>query len=619
MRSMNALWIGLCFLLLCTGSQTWALQSELQTFSHSQARLVASHNSINTGDTIYLGLLIQLRPKWHTYWMNPGDSGAAPRLSWDFKNSQLETLTPILWPTPERHESSGLVSFAYYGELLLIQKFKITSVAESALIHLKAEWLVCDEVCIPQTAEFQLTLPQGQTQLDPILQPIIENTLSRLPLPLPADAPVSLENTSDQTLTLKVSSPWTWVDFFPDAETNIQLAKPNVISEQDYQTVAMTKNVPTQNHWNGTILVNTPEGLKSYSASLNPSSSVTIWLKFLLAAFLGGILLNLMPCVLPLIALKAFSWVKSSQSHRRQLRWESGAYTLGIVLSLWVLSTAIVLLQKSGRSVGWGFQLQSPIFVAGLSILFILMGLGMLGGIHFGILLPMSWQKSLQRDGTVGAFFSGLLAVIVSSPCTAPFMGAAIGFALSQNGLTIFALFTSLGLGLASPYLLLATSPEFFAKRLPKPGPWMNSVKKFLSLPLFLTAIWLSWIFYQQITPSTLASETQTIPWEEFNIKLITDTMGRKPMFIDFTADWCLSCKVNEKIVFGNQEVIDTLKTKNILLIKADWTNHNPQITEWLQKFNRAGVPFYLMYHSDGSAEILPEILTPSRFLQSLE
>ena len=578
-------------------------------FSHSEARLL----SISKDSKITLGFHIRLRPHWHTYWKNPGDSGAPPKFKWRFSpEGGLKEMSSLSWPVPRRIEVSDIVSYAYEGEVLFTQDFKLTD--NPVTVELDAEWLVCDDVCIPQTGHFKITVPSTDHSE---IQTLFRANQDQLPALAGTTVPISIENTSETTLTLLVNSPWRYTQFFPDDTTLIQLKKPQVLFEGSQQKIVFIKTQPLQKTLAGVLQLETPEGPKAYDVQLYPDSTLLVLLQFLLAAFVGGLILNLMPCVLPIIALKAFSFVKSAHGERRKLRWECVAYTLGILLSFWSLALVIYLLQKSGRGIGWGFQLQSPLFVGSLVILFIVMGFTMFGVLNINILVPNSLQKRMSRDGLSGAFFSGLLAVIVSSPCTAPFMGGAIGFALSQPFSTVFALFTSLGLGLASPYLLLAIAPQFFARALPKPGAWMDTVKKLLAIPLFLTAVWLSWILYQQLSPTKI-SAADGIDWVEFNPVHLKENIGQRRIFVDFTADWCLSCKVNEKLVFSDKNVQDALKKQDILMIKADWTNYNADITAWLKSFNRLGVPFYLFYNKDGSVQILPEVLTPSMVLDQV-
>ncbi|MBY0316338.1 MAG: thioredoxin family protein [Bdellovibrionales bacterium] len=603
------------YLLLLIFSGSFFSTSHAQTpipfqkFSHSEARLL----SLSEDSKITLGFHIRLRPHWHTYWKNPGDSGAPPKFKWKFSpESGLKETSSISWPVPRRIEVAGIVSYAYEGEVLLTQEFKLTDGAVTA--ELDAEWLVCDDVCIPQTGHFKITVPSSDSAE---ILTLFRANQDQLPASAISTAPISLENTSQESLTLIVNSPWRYTQFFPDDTTLIQLKKPQVLFEGSQQKIVFTKTQPSQKTLAGVLQLETPEGPKNYDVNLFPESTVFVLMQFLLAAFVGGLILNLMPCVLPIIALKAFSFVKSAHGERKKLRWECIAYTLGILFSFWTLALVIYLFQKSGRGIGWGFQLQSPVFVGALMLLFLMMAFTMLGVFNINILVPTRMQNKMSRNGLSGSFFSGLLAVIVSSPCTAPFMGGAIGFALSQPFSTVFALFTSLGLGLASPYLLLTVAPQFFARALPKPGAWMDTFKKILSLPLFLTAIWLGWIFYQQVSP-TKVSAVDGIDWVEFNPAHLKENIGQRNIFVDFTADWCLSCKVNEKLVFSDKKVQEALKKNEILMIKADWTNYNADITAWLKSFNRLGVPFYLFYSKDGSVQILPEVLTPSLVLETI-
>ncbi|GAC1433415.1 MAG: hypothetical protein NVSMB58_17320 [Terriglobales bacterium] len=411
-------------------------------------------------------------------------------------------------------------------------------------------------------------------------------------------------------------------------------------------------------------------------AAANPMSVATM----VAFAFLGGVILNLMPCVFPVLSLKALGLMNAG-GERREFRRHGALYGLGVLVCFWILLGLLLVLRKGGQQIGWGFQLQSPAFIAVLAALLFLMGLSLAGLFEIG----MSWMglgSSLaSRSGYSGSFFTGMLATVVATPCTAPFMGTAIGFALGHSAVVAFAAFTALAIGLALPYVLLSWFPQW-AHFLPKPGAWMETFKQVMAFPMFAAVIWLVWVFGKQVgvdavarlligllfiglgawllgrirhtaiagvfaiilfalglwlpitsargedvvkaansaaTSSTTAS--RELQWGVFSPERVEQYRSQgHPVFVDFTAAWCLACQVNERAVFGSSEVRKMIRSKGVVLLKADWTSQDPVITKTLASFGRSGVPFYLLYGKDPSAPPaqLPEVVTPGIFLDAL-
>ncbi len=330
----------------------------------------------------------------------------------------------------------------------------------------------------------------------------------------------------------------------------------------------------------------------------------------IMLAFLGGLLLNLMPCVLPVLSLKLLQLKESK---------ETLAYTGGILVSFWILTAIILTVKAFGTELGWGFQLQSPWIVGGLALLFCILGLNLLGYFEIGLGFTRLGQATSQKQGLTAAFFTGVLATIVATPCTAPFMGAAIGIAVLQPPFIVFLIFSSLGLGMAFPFLVLGYIPAWKTK-LPKPGAWMITLKKILAIPLFLTTLWLLGILAQQLhIPLPAFKQHSELNWKPYSESAIeTSRKLGHAVFIDFTASWCLTCQVNEKTTLSNPEVVDFLKKNHVDLFKADWTNQDETITLALRKYGRNGVPVYIYYPKNKEAKRLPELLTPERFLTEL-
>jgi thiol:disulfide interchange protein DsbD len=332
-------------------------------------------------------------------------------------------------------------------------------------------------------------------------------------------------------------------------------------------------------------------------------------------AFAGGVILNLMPCVFPVLFLKALALVSSGAEEKRKLRAQGAAYTLGILVSFWIVVALLLVLKAGGAQLGWGFQLQSPWFVAVMCVGLFVLALSLLGFFEIGLRVTSVGGGLAAKQGLAGSFWTGVLATVVATPCTAPLMGAAVGYALAQRAATAFAVFTAVALGLAAPYLLLTLQPAW-TRMLPRPGAWMDVLKKLTAIPLLLTVVWLGWVFVHL--------ETRTVAtvngWAAYtDAALDTARSEHRPVFVDFTADWCLSCKYNEAAVLRSTDVQVALRDDRYVLLRADWTKYDPKITAALAAVGRSGVPTYVVYPADGSAPVvLPELLTKSVVLDAV-
>jgi thiol:disulfide interchange protein DsbD len=414
----------------------------------------------------------------------------------------------------------------------------------------------------------------------------------------------------------------------------------------------------------GTVPPLPPTANKTPDTSNGPD--LNVWSAIGLA-FLGGLILNLMPCVFPVLFLKGLSLVHSSNEERGRQRAHGLVYTAGIVVSFWVIVAALLILRAGGRELGWGFQLQSPGFVAVLASLVFFLGLSLAGQFEIGLSLTSAGGELAQKPGLTGSFFTGVLATVVATPCMAPLMGAAVGFALAQPAWVTFLVFTALGLGLALPYLLLTMQPQWTSV-LPKPGAWMEVLKQAVSIPLFGTAIWLVWVYGQLYSPEgvdrtvwllsgflVLATAgwalgkwpakwgsgiaavvliavalalplhkptVDTLVWQPYTeANFAAARATGKPVFIDFTAAWCLSCQVNERAVLKSKDVEKALRKNQMQLLKADWTQYDPAITRELAAVGRSGVPTYVIYPPGtvSNPDVLPELLTKGAVLTAIE
>jgi thiol:disulfide interchange protein DsbD len=696
------------FLLFC--GTALASPDEAST-EQVKAQLVASVNAVHPGDEILVGVNQRIIPHWHTYWKNPGDSGMATTI--DYELPAGAKAGKIQWPTPSRIVLGPVTSYGYSHEVTLLNKIKVPqdSVAGSEFpIKAKVEWLVCEEICIPQIVDLTLVLPVvlpgtlvGQGS------PLIELALARLPVASPGS--ISLSYNSD-ILSLKVTGtnlqaaavkdiwfyPEDWGKILQGGTQPWQLSGDSLELQLKPGDLHLTQGetlngVLAVTEDNGSGLITRGYSVKvvgdvvaSEITALQPVVSLQVsapddlvLASALLLALFGGVILNLMPCVLPVLSIKALSLIKHAQQSPEQTRLHGLAYTLGILVSFGLLGGILIGLKAGGAQIGWGFQFQSPLFVLLVAYLMFTVGLSLSGVFSIGGSVAGIGSSLAQRPGYSGSFFTGVLATIVATPCTAPFMGAALGFALSQPPAVLLLVFLSLGMGLALPYLLLSLWPSL-QRRLPKPGVWMDRLKQGLAFPMYGAAVWLVWVLAQQAgvnsvavalggmviiafgawlyeftklsgtiaqrsgsaiaalslglalvggyfgvataTPvSPLANVESTKNYEPYSAERLNELRSQgKPVFLNMTAAWCISCLVNEKVALSQRSVVDTFKRSGITYLKGDWTNRDPEITRLLAEFGRSGVPLYVFFPEGSAAKsvVLPQILTPELVTQAV-
>jgi thiol:disulfide interchange protein DsbD len=643
--------------------------------------LIAEPKPIEPGKPFTVGLRFRPEPGWHIYWKNPGDSGMAPTVQW--KLPEGYTAGPLQFPLPEKILAPPLVTYGYEMETLLLAE--ITPPAGQPLppkikIGADLDWLVCKEICLPGKASLDLNVSsQPKDNID--LQGLFDEIRREMPVQLPG---VSVQGKlSGGFLILKVmgaTGPGN-LSFFPDQGDYVDEFKPAPTEHSGNTSILRIplKEKATVPDTVSGLLVSEKAWDSSghraldFSVALkSPSTSSSRLPLIFLFAFLGGLILNIMPCVLPVLSLKALHLVQLSSESRASARSEGFAYTGGVLLSLLALATLLLILRASGQALGWGFQLQSPPVVWLLLALLFALSLNLLGLFEFNVLLGNLSGKG-PRQGWSGSFASGLLAVAVASPCTAPFMGVALAAAFALPAVGTLAVFTALALGFASPILLLSFFPAALSF-LPKPGAWMNTFKNFLALPMLLAVGWLAWVLFRisgtvaiwilliggvnlaaglfiygrsqrdfppkaelrwgglalvllaAVIPATALKTATTelvyrhpdrLAWSEEEVS--RQLAAGRTVFIDFTAAWCLTCQVNERVVLSKAEIQAAFREKNVAFLVADWTRRDPAITAALQKYGREGVPTYVILRPEGSAPVLlPEILTPAIVLNAL-
>ena len=658
-----------------------------------RARLVAEDKAVAPGGSITVALEEKIAEHWHTYWKNPGDAGAPTEIVW--------TLPPgwkadaIQWPRPKRLPVGPLMDYGYEGTPWFLVKLTAPADASgTATIKAAVSWLVCEQICVPEDAVLTLTLPVGKQEADPA----VAKDFAAARALLPVASPWKMQYALGQNLDLFVAAPSLaaafsagasnpiHADFFPGRAGLIKNAAPQMIGyAKDGLVLRLTPGTKVSGLLEGLLVLTSTDGsiqALEVNAAAGPvppaqfqaaaagadAGELTLWLAMLFA-LIGGLILNVMPCVLPILAMKALSLA----NHGANGRNESFAYAAGAILSFAALGLAIVALQAGGESIGWGFQLQSPVAVAGFALLVFAVGLNLSGLFEVGSIT--AGEGLASRSGLPGAFFTGVLAVAVAAPCTAPFMAAALGFALSQNAISALLVFVSLGVGFSLPFLVFGLWPRALAF-IPKPGPWMLTFKQFLAFPMYAAAAWLAWVLSLQAGPSGVAillgaaialalgawlwnvtrnstSSGRAIGMvaallvllaglygvsllrnasaapaaqtskagEAYSVdKLASLRAANRPVFIDATAAWCITCLVNEEAVLTRDSVKSAFAAKNVAYLVADWTNRDPQITALLKENGRSGVPLYLYYAPGAKAPIiLPQILTESTVLGALD
>jgi thiol:disulfide interchange protein len=705
---------------------------------HVHVQLVVPASGLNRGAAADAGLYFKIDPGWHVYWKNAGDAGEPPHMKWTLPDGiaagPLQFPAPKRLPLGPLMDFGYEDEVLFPFTLNVTQSAK----AGPALLHAKVDWLVCQASCIPGKVELEVSrdVNGGPGKPAPVSADAeIFNRLSgRLPKPLPAGMKASFEPTKEGfRLSVETGKKETEATFFPadqeivdnpapqkivssakglildlkkDANLSANpaqlkgvlelsggrtyeiaagagpaaatavssspktpVAPPATSSATPADSVPAAAPASVASHSSASSVQSTSIPAKALTAS--PSGSA---LRAFGLAFLGGLLLNLMPCVFPVLFLKGLSLVNSGNEERHKLRLHGLVYTAGILASFWALVAVLLGLRAAGGTLGWGFQFQSPVFVALMAGLLFFLGLSLAGQFEIGLTLTSTGGSLAAKQGYTGSFFTGVLAVVVATPCTAPFMGAALGYALAQSAAVTFAVFTALALGLALPYVALTLQPAW-TRLLPRPGVWMEVLRQAVSVPIFGTAIWLAWVLVRAygadmllaLLPSFLllaiagwflgrwparrwaavvagvilagviavsvlapnrlgrASDNGSTAenhggWEPWSAEAVSRYKAQgRPVLVDFTASWCLSCQVNERVAFEQPSVQKAFQDGNVALLKADWTRGDDAITQALAGLGRSGVPAYALYapgHSE--PQLLPEVLTPGIVIDAL-
>ncbi|MGZ9109188.1 MAG: protein-disulfide reductase DsbD family protein [Micavibrio sp.] len=663
---------------------------------HVTITMTPERNTIGANESIWIAMKQTIAPHWHTYFLNPGDSGAEPRITWSLPEGM--SAGQIVWPAPKRIPYAGLVNYGYEGSATTLQKITAPATLPDGPLTLTAEIeiLVCRDICIPETSTQSITLN------DPAAAPQDNSaTIADIWATLPAQTALSANYSADATdFLIEVTSADTnflstinlqSLAIFP-AEWGLILNAPVTRSEslspekillrhvrdtRDLGEVSAIETILTYQTKEGedraVLMTMNPAPAPVAQTDNRPEDSLTL-IQALLFALFGGLILNLMPCVFPVLSLKALKLIDLQSKGRGIAALHGITYTAGVLLSFAVIGGILLSIKLAGGDTGWGFQLQNPLIILALAYLLFIIGLNLSGLFEIGGSFTGAGSSLTAKSGLTGSFFTGVLATLVATPCTAPFMAGALGFALVQPAPIAMAIFLALGFGLALPYLLLSIVPAL-ARLLPKPGAWMVKFKEALAFPMYASAAWMVWVLSMQTGPSGImwalsgmvaiafaiwlvthrpankggrflllvtafmavsfsvmpfvdqsvlripgtAIPTHTLPTEDFSQARFDELIaGDEPVFTYMTAAWCITCKVNEKIALNTAETKTLFEENGVVALKGDWTNMNAEITNFLKRHGRSGVPLYLFHQRrDGETGerpepvLLPQILTP--------
>ena len=697
------------FALLLASPGAFALSGNTVATDNVKARLVSEVNSIGPGQTFWVALELEIRDGWHTYWRNPGDSGEPTKLAWQLPPGF--SAGDIVWTTPHRFEIAPLVNYGYAKHavhLVQLTAPKDLKAGSAVPLAAKASWLVCSDVCIPEDANLQLSVPAGAQSggIDPAAAPLFTAARSELPSTQPAATSARIQG---DKLVISLGSEWgpilsqiTSLTFFPYDDGGIEYAAPQTLTRtKDSVDLSMKIGYqpPKAGAIRGVLVARETNGGQSDTVPIEiaadfsgagaeqvkagprfaplaqpnkqPEHSLPTLLLF---AVLGGLILNLMPCVFPVLSIKALNVMEQAKKDPAAVRAKGLVFAAGVIVSMLCLAGVLLVLRAGGEQLGWGFQLQSPLFVTLLVYLLLAVGLNLSGVFEVGGGLAGVGDNLTQGDSYSASFFTGVLATLVATPCSAPFMAPAVGAALTQAPFNALCIFAALGVGISLPFVLLSFAP-WMRRVLPKPGAWMDTLKQVFAFPVYATAAWLLWVVAQETSPFGLGAalagsilvalaawsfqkarssagggkiaviataaislllaiilpirfadvaaaapagaaraQSGADEWQPYSEAKVAElNAAGRPLLVNFTASWCLTCMVNERNAFADSAVQAIFRDKKVTLMKGDWTNRDPAITKALAAFGRAGVPLYVVYNPrPGATEpvVLPQLLT---------
>ena len=620
---------------------------------HAKASLITNLQD-SQQESFYIGVRLEMQEGWHTYWENPGDSGSPFDATWEVAEGVI--VENVEWPTPITIPYPPLMTFGYEGDVVF--PFKVFRAIDSDLSSITVDFnfLICADICIPEKASLTLDLSSAIPNF------LVDEAIKNLPTDFVQTQ--SVVEGDNLKITFNSSQPINSAYFFPRQDNLFAYAPTQQLislGDNAYE-IAIPVLSNEVDSFSGILSIN-GEGFQ-IKEKFKSSSSMSLW-QAILFALIGGLILNLMPCVFPVISLKVLSFVSMGGDDNRKIRNHALSFVGGVMSTFLSIATALIIIRSSGSMIGWGYQLQSPVVVGILTLIMLGIGLILLTNINFAAGLTTLGSSVQSRNDYSGSFFTGVLAVVVASPCTAPFMGAAIGYALLQPSFATLPIFLALGLGFAGPYLLLALKPDWISA-LPKPGAWMETLKQFFAFPMIATALWLMWVFMVQTSGDALilllllglilgiaiwmiatfkgrwkwigmlatilaaAQIFNNLPEntnglvadssaEQWSLAIESDLQAQdRAYLINFTAAWCITCQTNEKTAFARDKVKEYLSDQNITYVKADWTNRNEEIAIGLARYERTGIPLYIFWKPGMlESKILPAVLTEDLLIKS--
>ena len=622
---------------------------------HAKASLITNLQSSNQ-ESFYVGVRLQMQDGWHTYWENPGDSGSPFEANWSTDEGVI--VENVQWPTPITIPYPPLMTYGYEGDIVFPFQVFRSQETELKTISVDFNFLICADICIPESASLSLDLSSASPSK------ILDNQINNLPTKT-INTNSSIEG-DNLVISFQSTESFSNAYLFPRESGNFFYPENQLLEQIDDTNYKIS--IPLLDSklsaFSG-ILSLDGNGFQ-IKEQFSSQGGISLW-QAILFALIGGLILNLMPCVFPVISLKVLSFVSMGGDDHTKIRNHALAFVGGVMSTFLSIATALIIIRSSGSMIGWGYQLQSPVVVGILTLIMLGIGLILLTNINIGAGLTTLGSSVQSKNSYSGSFFTGVLAVVVASPCTAPFMGAAVGYALLQPSFATLPIFLSLGLGFAGPYVVLALKPEWISS-LPKPGAWMETLKQFFAFPMIATALWLMWVFMVQTSgdaliqllilglvlgvaiwmiatfkgrwkwiglittvilsiqifnnlPSPISSNQNDADATNWSLASESNLQANNQAYlINFTAAWCITCQTNEKAALSRPSVQEYLLTQNITYIKADWTNRNEEIAAGLAKYNRSGIPLYIFWKPGMTeSKILPAVLTEDILIRNLK
>ena len=622
---------------------------------HAKASLITNLQS-SSQESFFVGVRLEMQDGWHTYWENPGDSGNPFNARWSTDAGVI--IENVSWPTPQTIPYPPLMTYGYEGDVVFpFQVFRSLD-TELTEISLDFDFLICADICIPEKATLTLDLTSASSS------DLLDQAISALPTKLITTK--SYVNADELKVTFRSPKEFSSAYIFP-RQSNLFAYTPNqAITKIDENIYEITLPLVQDEIESFSGIISLDGQGFQFEEQIASAGGMSLW-QAIFFALIGGLILNLMPCVFPVISLKVLSFVSMGGGDHAKIRNHALAFVGGVIFTFLSIATALMIIRSTGSMIGWGYQLQSPIVVGILTLIMLGIGMVLLTNINIASGLTNIGSSMQNRNDYSGSFFTGALAVVVASPCTAPFMGAALGYALLQPSFATLPIFLSLGLGFASPYLILAVKPQWISA-LPKSGPWMETLKQFFAFPMIATALWLMWVFMLQTSgdalvqllilglslglaiwmiaafqgrwkwigliltfiasiqifnnlPNNTDKTTLSVEADSWSLSTESDLQANNQAYlINFTAAWCITCQTNEKVALARTTVQDYLAEQNIKYIKADWTNRNEDIAIGLAKYERSGIPLYIFWKPGmQNSKILPAVLTEDILIRSMQ